>query len=198
MTTTRKTPGRLSGGATLALALLLCGAASQAQPQPAPAPPAKGKAAPSPEEQAFNQTRQELDQIRGKLAGIQKEVMKGDKPLRDDEDKLQRLIEDTMKKGGMDPKAQLSKMKGIYDQLQKGGMAEEQGRKLMGEFQQLRMTLEKAQYAAMQDKQVKERGEAFQKRLEAAMIKKDPAAKELLARYAALLKKLYSMMGHPG
>jgi len=141
--------------------------------------------------------KQKLQEIGAKLNTIQQAVMKENKKLAKQEKDLRGMIRKVIKKSGLDIDAEMKNMQALYAKLREGKMSKEAGAKLFKEFQTKRQALQKSQYMAMQDSKVKKTSEAFQKAMEAAMIKKAPVAKELIKQYKELTKKAMGMAGPP-
>lgn len=163
-------------------------ALAQKKARPGVGTPKAGDAAP---------LKQKLQEIGAKLNTIQQAVMKENKKLAKQETGLRGMIQKVIKKSGLDIDAEMKAMKALYGKLTAGKMSKEEGAKVFKEFQAKRQALQKAQYMAMQDPKVKKASEAFQKAMEAAMIKKAPVAKELIKQYKELTAKAMGMAAPP-
>jgi predicted nucleic acid-binding Zn-ribbon protein len=181
-------PFRISRALLPALLLAVLPTAALAQ-QPAPAAPQE----PPQEVQAW---LVEMQQLHGRLEGIQEKAM-ADPTLSEEQQALGTSIREAMmqvdpaleqsmtRMQALEAEAAAAQQQGDQAKLQQIGM----------EAQQIQQRFVSAQQQALQQPELSAKVEAFQDRLEQKMREVDPEAEKLIARFQELEEKLAAAMG---
>lgn len=182
----------LTLGLMLALGPLGAGAL-QAQPAPSP-----GAGAANPAEQAVLAMRDRLQGMAQELNQIRTEAMERHPDLAERQQALEQVIQDAMRKYGIDPQPHIEAMQALKARTEDTGLAEDARREAAGKLQGMIDELRGAQQRAMEDPQVQGARKAFSEALMAALNAVDPqiedklrAMNEAQQEFQALVRKTY-------
>lgn len=176
-------------GALLTAATVLMGAGAAAAQDPTP------PQLPQQQPQIPDSVRAmlvELQTLQQQLGALQQQALQTDTALQQKQVALEETIEAAMVE--VDPRVE--RVTARLDTLRDEAVAAEAAQDtagilaLMQEAQQIQMTLEQAQEAAMERPEVSDAVEAFRGDLLVAMARLDPEAESLVARFEGLLERL--------
>lgn len=184
----------------LAAALVAAGGAQAAEKSMPAAPAAHAGAGPhaaypinQKKFEAFQKTRGELEQLRGKLNKIQAATLKAHPELVKQMTSFENLVAATMKKNGFDSKKEITELQSLQAKLRDKNTPKDQQQALVMKFQSKVMALRKAQYEALQDKKVQKARQELGDAVVGAMKKQDPKTGKLLAMVQEKEKELIKL-----
>ncbi|MDT8451082.1 MAG: hypothetical protein RQ847_13015 [Wenzhouxiangellaceae bacterium] len=182
----------LAAGMAVALAALAGAVTAQQAPQQS-APPADPSGA-GELLQKVQQKQSEIQQLNQQLAQIQKETIEANPDLAAQRDDLLELVDTRMTEAGHDPDASREKIEDLQGQLDSGELSDEETRSVGQQLRQEQSSLQQARGQAMQDQQVRQKIQALNGDLVAAMREQNPRTDELIAQLQSAQQEYQALM----
>lgn len=165
-------------GALLALALAGPVAGAQQEQQA----PAAGTGDTAPAEDAFA-ARLRVSELEQQLEGIRNRALESSPALQEQQQALQQKVNLRMKERGVDPQADLERLREIATQLRSQSLAEAEQQELVDEYRQKRQRLLEARNAVLGDGEIRQARKQFSQELLVAMKKVEPDVEQIIRRY---------------
>jgi hypothetical protein len=124
--------------------------------------------------------QQRAQEVQGELIEIQRNTLEENPELREQGEKLEQLITDTMKEKGANPEEDLQRLQELQQKAQDPNIEQQQREQMAQEFQQIQQELIMARQQAAQDEEVQAEQEQFQTAMLEAMQEQNPRTDELL------------------
>ncbi|MGD8429095.1 MAG: hypothetical protein PVH31_01700 [Ectothiorhodospiraceae bacterium] len=138
---------------------------------------------PSKEGMAAVQARMHLRDLQKKLSKIQKSAVENNPELKQQQADLREMVQKEMKSQGVDPEADMARMKEIAGKLRGGDVDKKEQRSLANEYQMKRKQFLKARQNALASEEVQTAQKSFREDLMAAMRKEEPKVDDLIAEF---------------
>lgn len=129
-------------------------------------------------------------QLRGKLARTQQEAMKKNPHLVRDQKHFRKLLMDTMKRQGTDPKPQIAELNKLGKQIQNKHTSKAKRQNLIAKARKIQSTLMKAESKAARDPKVAAARKKLSQETIAAMRKINPKTDSMIAEMKAISKRM--------
>lgn len=166
-------------GALLGLALAGPTVAAAQQDQQSPAAP-NGETAPA--EDVFA-ARLRVSELQQQLEGIRNRALESSPSLQEQQQALQQKVNERMEARGVDPQADLERLREIATQLRNESLAEAEQQELADEYRQKRQRLLEARNAVLGDEEIRQAREQFGQELLVAMKEVEPDVEQVIRRY---------------
>lgn len=129
----------------------------------------------------FQQTRQNLRKVQGKLVTIEKKAYKKNPQLGKQRSALRDRIKKEMSSKGYDAQAKYDELKAMISKIKSESKGDAQRSKDIQAFRKAQQEFVQRQQHAMQNPEVQKMAKDLRKNVRSEMVKIDPKAKDLLA-----------------
>lgn len=173
------------------LALALAGPTTVLAQQEQPPTPS-GEAAPAEDALA---ARQRVSELRQRLEDIRNRALESSPSLQQQQQTLQQKVNESMQARGVDPEADLERLREIATQLRNPNLAEAEQQQLTDEYRQTRQRLLEVRDAVLEDEEMRQARERFGQELMAAMKEVEPDVEQIIRRYNEARADFRSKLG---
>lgn len=168
--------------------------------EPAAVAPAEIEMEETPSAQTVSAPQQELqqkitrfNQLKGDLKTIQDTAIENTPELKEQQEALQLLVQETLQENLKEAGLDLENIKQMQQDLQQADMSEAEKEALAAEFRQKVQQYTQVQRETMADATIQEKTDAFRDGLEKAMKKENPQSGEMMEELKALIAELQQL-----
>ena len=145
--------------------------------------------------QQLKQAHVRIQEIRRQLSLIQDKTMRKNTQLVEQQGAIQQMVKEKMSAQGFATEGKLEELKALRDQLEGSQtMTAEERERIIQEFREKAMAMQKAQRKAMEDEQISTALDTFEEKLLAAMQKQNPEVDELVEELSATQKRMQELI----
>ena len=145
--------------------------------------------------QQLKQAHVRIQEIRRQLSLIQDKTMRKNTQLVEQQGAIQQMVKEKMSAQGFATEGKLEELKALRDQLEGSQtMTAEERERIIQEFREKAMAMQKAQRKAMKDEQISTALDTFEEKLLAAMQKQNPEVDELVEELSATQKRMQELI----
>lgn len=179
------------------LAMGLSGPAISDEQAPQPEQQAPSAQSGDNNAQATNvpEARLRVRELLRQLESIRNQALENDSALQAQQQALQQKVNERMEARGVDPQADLERLREIATQLRSSDLTEAEQQELANEYRRKRRELLEARDAVLNDKEIRQGRERFSQALLTAMKKVEPDVERIIRRYNEAQAELRRKLG---